>query len=753
MSRESSRTLSGSSSHSRNHSPTGSPSNLTPKRLTPNTTGNMLSVGVGGAANLAGYNSGWQVWSSPSPSKRNPSQSTPVTPGDLSPVQPDVSHRGNLHEGWTSSRSTPKAHPQFYGEHDLGKEPTAARLNPNTSPPFMAGFSCQQAGFPAAGFDPVPASSVVDDLSLAIRGMAVEDEFTVNREHGQPMHPPIQVNQGTLPRLAPSLVQPRLPYGAYPNYYPPVARDPYPEYSYSYDAYRGPSDPSLYGTTASGNASAPPMFHGANVGPPNLTLNPMPDLHRQQHQNVFYDYGSSRAPQSQFYYPPHQPMMYPPTAPSMILPPLMNHVAPAHADKKREVSYNMQQQIISRQTQMFNALQSTPPPPHGYLPPMDYGAQMSLMVPGFGPTIPGLQGLHPAMRRETGMSFRSPLLEEFRTNRSRIWELRDIYGHIVEFSGDQHGSRFIQQKLETASSEDKQVVFDEIVPNNTLQLIQDVFGNYVIQKIFEHGTQVQKTRLANAMEGHVFPLSMQMYGCRVVQKAIEYILPNQQAGFVRELEPHIQDCVRHPHGNHVIQKLIERVSPERLVFVDNFRGSVMDLATNSYGCRVLQRCLEHLPYDMVAPLLEELHRRSVQLMTDQYGNYVIQFIIEHGKPQDRVLVISNLRGHLLELARHKFASNVCEKALQASDTGTRRALVDELLVPKHEGATPVASMMKDQFGNYVLQRAVVVADSDQRDLLIGLIRTQIPAMRRYSSAYNKHLLSIERLIDKYNAPS
>jgi pumilio RNA-binding family len=50
---------------------------------------------------------------------------------------------------------------------------------------------------------------------------------------------------------------------------------------------------------------------------------------------------------------------------------------------------------------------------------------------------------------------------------------------VVEFSGDQHGSRFIQQKLETANSEEKQIVFDEIVPHSALQLIQDVFGNYV----------------------------------------------------------------------------------------------------------------------------------------------------------------------------------------------------------------------------------------------------------------------------------
>ena len=49
----------------------------------------------------------------------------------------------------------------------------------------------------------------------------------------------------------------------------------------------------------------------------------------------------------------------------------------------------------------------------------------------------------------------------------------------MEFSGDQHGSRFIQLKLETATAEEKQMFFDEIVPLSALQLIQDVFGNYV----------------------------------------------------------------------------------------------------------------------------------------------------------------------------------------------------------------------------------------------------------------------------------
>lgn len=49
-------------------------------------------------------------------------------------------------------------------------------------------------------------------------------------------------------------------------------------------------------------------------------------------------------------------------------------------------------------------------------------------------------------------------------------------------SGDQYGSRFIQQKLETATAEEKNMIYQEIMPQ-ALALMTDVFGNYVIQKV------------------------------------------------------------------------------------------------------------------------------------------------------------------------------------------------------------------------------------------------------------------------------
>lgn len=164
--------------------------------------------------------------------------------------------------------------------------------------------------------------------------------------------------------------------------------------------------------------------------------------------------------------------------------------------------------------------------PYGY---PDYNMRMPGGIPGYSSGIPPLsppnQSQSPASpviaaaRREDFAGLRSVLLEEFRSSSksNKRYELKDIYHHVVEFSGDQHGSRFIQQKLETANSDEKEAIFVEI-KQNSLQLMTDVFGNYVIQKFFEHGSQLQKSILAKQMEGHVLTLSLQMYGCRVVQK-------------------------------------------------------------------------------------------------------------------------------------------------------------------------------------------------------------------------------------------
>ncbi|XP_065877724.1 pumilio homolog 2-like isoform X2 [Euphorbia lathyris] len=342
-------------------------------------------------------------------------------------------------------------------------------------------------------------------------------------------------------------------------------------------------------------------------------------------------------------------------------------------------------------------------------------------------------------------SFASSLLEEFKSNKTKCLELSEIASHVVEFSADQYGSRFIQQKLETATTDEKTMVYQEIMPQ-ALALMTDVFGNYVIQKFFEHGLPSQRRELGSKLFGHVLTLSLQMYGCRVIQKAIEVVDLDQKIKMVEELDGHVMRCVRDQNGNHVIQKCIECVPEDNIQFiVSTFFDQVVTLSTHPYGCRVIQRILEHCKDpNTQSKVMDEILGAVSMLAQDQYGNYVVQHVLEHGKPHERSAIIKELAGNIVQMSQQKFASNVVEKCLTFSGPAERQLLVNEMLGTTDENE-PLQAMMKDQFANYVVQKVLETCDEQQRELILTRIKVHLNALKKYT--YGKHIVArVEKLV-------
>ncbi|CAL9098168.1 unnamed protein product [Musa textilis] len=341
--------------------------------------------------------------------------------------------------------------------------------------------------------------------------------------------------------------------------------------------------------------------------------------------------------------------------------------------------------------------------------------------------------------------YSSSLREEFKNNKTRCFELVDIAGHVVEFSADQYGSRFIQQKLETATSEERNMVFKEIMPHS-LSLMTDVFGNYVVQKLFEYGSMAQRRELASQLNGHVLALSLQMYGCRVIQKAIGGVDLDQKKKIVLELDGHILRCVRDQNGNHVIQKCIECIPQDAIQFVISaFFDQVVTLSTHPYGCRVIQRVLEFCDDPKIQQsMMGEILQSVCLLAQDQYGNYVVQHVLEHGKPHERSAIVKEFAGQIAQMSLQKFASNVVEKCLTFGSPEERQILVNEMLgsTDKNE---PLQVMMKDQFANYVVQKALETCDDEQRELILSRIKVHLNALKKYT--YGKHIVArVEKLV-------
>lgn len=70
--------------------------------------------------------------------------------------------------------------------------------------------------------------------------------------------------------------------------------------------------------------------------------------------------------------------------------------------------------------------------------------------------------------------------------------------------------------------------------------------------------------------------------------------------------------------------------------LQDIKGSVVGLSTHPYGCRVVQRVLEHCTIEEAKEHIRREILRSVgPLATDQYGNYVIQHMLEYGPDSAR----------------------------------------------------------------------------------------------------------------------
>ncbi|KAJ0968690.1 hypothetical protein J5N97_021567 [Dioscorea zingiberensis] len=137
---------------------------------------------------------------------------------------------------------------------------------------------------------------------------------------------------------------------------------------------------------------------------------------------------------------------------------------------------------------------------------------------------------------------------------------------VTLLNSDQHGSQCIQQKLETCNVEEKASVLEEVLAN-ACTLMTDVFGNYVMQKFFKHGSPEQRKQLAEQLVGHVLELTLQLYGCCVIQKIMmkvrfaNYVVlkiletcSDKQENLLNRIRLHLQ-ALKYTYGKHIVGRV------------------------------------------------------------------------------------------------------------------------------------------------------------------------------------------------------
>eukprot|EP01062_Namystynia_karyoxenos_P006506 TRINITY_DN1228_c0_g1_i2.p1 TRINITY_DN1228_c0_g1~~TRINITY_DN1228_c0_g1_i2.p1 ORF type:complete len:714 (+),score=193.52 TRINITY_DN1228_c0_g1_i2:99-2144(+) len=359
-----------------------------------------------------------------------------------------------------------------------------------------------------------------------------------------------------------------------------------------------------------------------------------------------------------------------------------------------------------------------------------------------GPQRPGSGGSRPPQQPQQPVSARRSSEGAPRLSAA------DLRGRAAEVCADPDGCRQLQRLVDSCPRHEVDAVFDEL--ESTIgELAADPAGAHIVQRLLERGSQRVITGAAAAVRGRVGDLARQTYGCRMLQRVLEVASEETRRALMAELEA--ADLYEDANGSHVVQKCLEVMPELSTPLVRAVAQRVSSLSCHPYGCRVVQRVLEHCRESShIVPILEDVLRRAHALVSDQYGNYVVQHVIANGHPQYRFAVTMRLRGHFALLSMHKFASNVVEKMYEHATQQLRDAILEELTSSTGHGSdgalSGAAAAATDQYGNYVIQKIFDLSSEEQRT---GLLQHLAPFLDRIRAApYGKHLAA---RLERYEA--
>lgn len=160
----------------------------------------------------------------------------------------------------------------------------------------------------------------------------------------------------------------------------------------------------------------------------------------------------------------------------------------------------------------------------------------------------------------------------------------------------------------------------------------------MIQRLLDKGDEHVVTEVHRALNGRFLLFSLHVYGCRIVQKLLEAATSTIRESIATELEPFTLFCIGDQNANHVLQKCVEVVQPSDGIggILTQIADEALQLARHSFGCRLVQRLLQHstltdVREQVIVAILSDL----LDLTKDQYGNYVVQHLVQYGPAEAR----------------------------------------------------------------------------------------------------------------------
>lgn len=224
------------------------------------------------------------------------------------------------------------------------------------------------------------------------------------------------------------------------------------------------------------------------------------------------------------------------------------------------------------------------------------------------------------------------------------------------------------------------------------QNIQDTITHkhacHIWQKVFEMQWTIPNPpavmdHVNKAIQGKWTQVALDETGSLVIQHIFENLKEDaSKRPVIEEVLTNVVTIAKGQWGNWVIQHVLEQAQENRdrerafeavlehaaTLSMDQFASKVVEKALRAGGPVFLERFM-----DKVLKSGQRRREPLIDMASDQYGNYVVQWLINHTETNDQVKMCRLIKRHMVSLRGSKYGQRVAslvEKVLRSHEITT-----------------------------------------------------------------------------------
>ena len=296
-----------------------------------------------------------------------------------------------------------------------------------------------------------------------------------------------------------------------------------------------------------------------------------------------------------------------------------------------------------------------------------------------------------------------------------------LKGKFEQIIRTHKGSRIFQNYLKSTHNDILHQIFLEI-KNKLPELLKDNYANYFCKKFFNSLNQKDRIEFLISIQNDLSSLAIDFIATYPIQGIIEQLGSKAEKKIIyMGIKDSINVYCYNIYGTHILEKILSYFEEEFIKeIIDYVYKNFIDLSYHINGiCIVKKLLLMTHKKDLHKKIKKIIYDNAFNLIVHQYGNYVIQTIAENWDDNEIEEILNLYKNKYIYLSQQKYSSNAIERILEKNKKNL------EIYIKEICSDNNIIEIIKNKYGNYVIQKAVKLSSGVLRERIIGIIAKNI----------------------------